>query len=73
MGKVKQAIQEVEETILALVEQELSLSQIKATIGYVKDLDLCNKNNPYFFDTKLVETCYNKAIWERDNGEEYWG
>jgi hypothetical protein len=71
MGKVKQAIQEVEETIVSLVEKKLNLNQINSFINSIKFLKV--KDNPYFFDKELVKTCYNKAIWERDNGEEYGG
>ena len=38
MGKVKQAIQEVEETIVSLVEKKLDLSQINSLINSVKFL-----------------------------------
>jgi hypothetical protein len=71
MGKVKQAIQEVEETIVSLVEKKLNLNQINSFINSIKFLNV--KDNPYFFDKELVKTCYHKAVWERDNGEEYWG
>ena len=69
MGKVKQAIQEVEETIVSLVEKKLDLSQINSLINSVKFLT--NKDNPYFFNKEVVKKAFNKAVWERDNEEEY--
>ena len=36
MGKVKQAIQEVEETIVSLVEKKLNLNQINSFINSIK-------------------------------------
>ena len=67
MGKVKQAIQEVEEEVVSLVKTGTSLRDIYACLGGV------STNNPYLLDKELVKTCFNKAVWERDNGEEYWG
>ena len=69
MGKVKQAIQEVEETIVSLVEKKLDLSQINSLINSVKFLT--NKDNPYFFNKEVVKKAFNKAVWERDNEEPY--
>ena len=68
MGKVKQAIQEVEEEVVSLV------SDIPRSLVYVqKRLPEHSQENPYMSDTLLIKTCFNKAVWERDNGEEYWG
>jgi len=67
MGKVKQAIQEVEEEVVSLVSKGKSLFEIKLTLSNgFKRFD-----NPYMLDEKLVEQSFNKAIWERDNEEEY--
>ena len=64
MGKVKQAIQEVEEEVVSLVKDGLSLSGIKLMLGY-------EKHNPYMTNKELVTKAYNKAVWERDNDEPY--
>ena len=69
MGKVKQAIQEVEEQVISLVEKKLDLSQINSFFNSVKFLT--NKDNPYFFNKEVVKKAFNKAVWERDNDEEY--
>ena len=67
MGKVKQAIQEVEEEVVSLVSKGKSLFEIKLTLSNgFKRFD-----NPYMLDEKLVEQSFKKAIWERDNEEEY--
>ena len=66
MGKVKQAIQEVEEEVVSLV------SDIPRSLVYVqKRLPELLKDNPYANDKELVKNCFNKAVWERDNEEEY--
>ena len=67
MGKVKQALQEVEEEVVSLVSKGKKLVEIKFTLSHgFKRFD-----NPYMLDEKLVKTCFNKAVWERDNEEEY--
>ena len=65
MGKVKQAIQEVEEQVISLVmdiPRRLEVVQ--------KLLPERLKNNPYANDKDLVKKYFNKAVWERDNEEE---
>ena len=69
MGKVKQAIQEVEEEVVSLVRDKLNLKEVKAWLRM--RTDTIPNDNPYMLDEKLIETCFNKAVWERDNGEEY--
>ena len=69
MGKVKQAIQEVEEEIISLVEDGFKLNEIKTTFNYRKAMN--DLNNPYFLDDTLVTKYYDKAVWEKENGEEY--
>ena len=69
MGKVKQAIQEVEEEIISLVEDGFKLNEIKTTFNYSKAMN--DLNNPYFLDDALVTKYYDKAVWEKENGEEY--
>ena len=65
MGKVKQAIQEVEEEVVSLVEQGNALRGIQLILSEK------SKDNPYMSDTLLIEKYFNKAVWERDNEEEY--
>ena len=65
MGKVKQAIQEVEEEVISLVKDGFNLRDIKLSLGYWAD------ENPYMLNEKLIEQSFNKAVWERDNAEEY--
>jgi len=66
MGKVKQAIQEVEEEVVSLVrDTAFNLHTIQRVLpDRLKD-------NPYANDGELIEKYYNKAVWERDNEEEY--
>ena len=66
MGKVKQAIQEVEEEVVSLVGViPRSLQAVQ------KMLPELLKDNPYANDKELVKKYFNKAVWERDNEEEY--
>ena len=66
MGKVKQAFQDVEEQVISLVmdiPRRLEVVQ--------KLLPERLKDNPYANDKDLVKKYFNKAVWERDNEEEY--
>ena len=66
MGKVKQAIHEVEEEVVSLVmdiPRRLDVIQ--------KLLPKRLKDNPYANDKELVKKAFNKAVWERDNEEPY--
>ena len=65
MGKIKQAIQEVEEEVVSLVMDNLFLEPIQIVLPKIL------KDNPYASDGELIEKYYNKAVWERDNDEEY--
>ena len=70
MGKVKQAIQEVQEIVYWYVQgnRDITLPQVQ-TLLFKK---YWHKNdNGYFLDEEIVKNAYNKAIWERDNEEEY--
>ena len=71
MGRVKEAIQEVEGEVISLVSDKLNLQEVKEWLRM--RTNTIPKDNPYMSDEKLIETCFNKAVWERDNGEEYWG
>jgi hypothetical protein len=70
MGKVKQAIQEVQEIVYWYVQgnRDITLPEVQ-TLLFKK---YWHKNdNGYFLDEEIVKNAYNKAIWERDNEEEY--
>ena len=69
MGKVKQAIQEVEEEVVSLVSDKLNLQEVKEWLRM--RTNTIPKDNPYMSNEKLIEKCFNKAVWERDNEEEY--
>mgnify|MGYP003148799082 FL=1 len=71
MGKVKQAIQEVEEQVMDIVQgsKDITLPDVQ-TILFKK---YWHKNdNGYFLNEDVVKNAYNKAIWERDNEQEYY-
>ena len=70
MGKVKQAIQEVQEIVYWYVQgnRDITLPEVQ-TLLFKK---YWHKNdNGYFLDERVVKNAYNKAVWERDNEEEY--
>ena len=70
MGKVKQAIQEVQEIVYWYVQgnRDITLPEVQ-TLLFKK---YWHKNdNGYFLNEDVVKNAYNKAIWERDNEEEY--
>ena len=71
MGKVKQAIQEVEEQVMDIVQgsKDITLADVQ-TILFKR---YWHKNdNGYFLNEDVVKNAYNKAIWERDNEQEYY-
>ena len=71
MGKVKQAIQEVQEIVYWYVQgnRDITLPEVQ-TLLFIK---YWHKNdNGYFLNEDVVKNAYNKAIWERDNEEEYY-
>ena len=71
MGKVKQAIQEVEEQVLDIVQgsKDITLPDVQ-TILFKR---YWHKNdNGYFLNEDVVKNAYNKAVWERDNEQEYY-
>ena len=70
MGKVKQAIQEVQEIVYWYVQgnRDITLPEVQ-TLLFKK---YWHKNdNGYFLNEDVVKNAYNKAVWERDNEEEY--
>ena len=60
MGKVKQAIQEVEEEVISLVKTGTSLRDIYACLGGV------SANNPYLLDKELIKKYLSLRILEID-------
>jgi hypothetical protein len=71
MGKVKQSIQEVEEQVMDIVQGhgDISLPDVQ-TLLFKK---YWHKNdNGYFLNEDIVKSAYNKAVWERDNEQEYY-
>ena len=71
MGKVKQAIQEVEEQVMDIVQgsKDITLPDVQ-TILFKR---YWHKNdNGYFLNEDIVKSAYNKAVWERDNEQEYY-
>ena len=70
MGKVKQAIQEVQEIVYWYVQgnRDITLPEVQ-TLLFKKYWH--KNNNGYFLDERVVKNAYNKAVWERDNEEEY--
>ena len=70
MGKVKQAIQEVQEIVYWYVQgnRDITLPEVQ-TLLFKKYWH--KNNNGYFLDENIVKNAYNKAVWERDNEEEY--
>ena len=70
MGKVKQAIQEVQEIVYWYVQgnRDITLPEVQ-TLLFKK---YWHKNdNGYFLNEDVVKNAYNKAVWERDNDGEY--
>ena len=70
MGKVKQAIQEVQEIVYWYVQgnRDITLPEVQ-TLLFKK---YWHKNdNGYFLNEDVVKNAYTKAVWERDNDEEY--
>ena len=70
MGKVKQAIQEVQEIVYWYVQgnRDITLPEVQ-TLLFKKYWH--KKDSGYFLDEEIVKNAYNKAVWERDNEEEY--
>ena len=70
MAKVKQAIIDVEEEVMNIVQGTTtpSLPEVQ-TILFKK---YWYKNNyGFFLDEKVVSNAYNKAVYEKENDEEY--
>jgi len=71
MGKVKQAIQEVQEIVYWYVQgnRDITLPEVQ-TLLFKKYW--YKNDNGYFLNEDVVKNAYNKAIWERDNEQEYY-
>jgi|TARA_E500000178_G_scaffold339740_1_gene381658 hypothetical protein len=65
MGKVKQAVQEVQEEIQEIVYEfkgEIALEDVKTTLK--NKFFFKQKDNPYYINVSTVEECYKKAMEE---------
>ena len=77
MGKVKQAIQEVEQEVMEIVMSRTSLERGHETISLPEVQTILFKkyfhkaDTGYFLDEKVVSKAYNKAVYEKENEEEY--
>ena len=71
MGKVKQAIVDVEEEVMSIVYGDTTptLPEVQ-TILFKKYWH--KNNNGYFLDEDVVKDAYNKAVYEKENEEEYY-
>jgi len=71
MGKVKQAIVDVEEEVMSIVYGDTTptLPEVQ-TILFKKYWH--KNNNGYFLDEDVVKNAYNKAVYEKENEEEYY-
>ena len=70
MAKVKQAIIDVEEEVMSIVQGTTtpSLPEVK-TILFKKYFHKADTG--YFLDENVVIKAYNKAVYEKENDEEY--
>ena len=70
MAKVKQAIIDVEEEVMSIVQgtKTPSLPEVQ-TILFKKYFHKADTG--YFLDENVVIKAYNKAVYEKENDEEY--
>ena len=70
MAKVKQAIIDVEEEVMSIVQGSTtpSLPEVQ-TILFKKYFHKAYTG--YFLDETIVKNAYNKAVYEKENDEEY--
>lgn len=70
MAKVKQAIIDVEEEVMSIVQGTTtpSLPEVQ-TILFKKYFH--KGDTGYFLDETVVKNAYNKAVYEKENDEEY--
>ena len=77
MAKVKQAIIDVEEEVMDIVMSRTSLERGHETVSLPEVQTILFKkywhknNNGFFLDEKVVSKAYNKAVYEKENDEEY--
>ena len=77
MGKVKQAIVDVEEEVMDIVMSRTSLERGHETVSLPEVQTILFKkyfhkaDTGYFLDEKVVSKAYNKAVYEKENEEEY--
>ena len=77
MAKVKQAIIDVEEEVLDIVMSRTSLERGHETISLPEVQTILFKkyfmkdNTGYFLNEDVVIRAYNKAVYEKENEEEY--
>ena len=78
MAKVKQAIQDVEEEVMEIVMSRSSLERGHETISFPEVQTILFKkyfhkdNSGYFLDENVVKKAYNKAVYEKENEEEFY-
>ena len=78
MGKVKQAVVDVEEVVLDIVMSRTSLERGHETITLPEVQTILFKkywhknNNGYFLDEEVVKKAYNKAVYEKENEQSYY-
>jgi hypothetical protein len=71
MGKVKQAVIDVEEEVMSIVYGDTTptLPEVQ-TILFKKYWH--KNNNGYFLDEDVVKNAYNKAVYEKENEQQYY-
>ena len=71
MGKVKQAVIDVEEEVMSIVYGGTTptLPEVQ-TILFKKYWH--KNNNGYFLDEDVVKNAYNKAVYEKENEQQYY-
>ena len=71
MGKVKQAVVDVEEEVMSIVYGDTTptLPEVQ-TILFKKYWH--KNNNGYFLDEDVVKNAYNKAVYEKENEQQYY-
>ena len=77
MGKVKQAIVDVEEEVMDIVMSRTSLERGHETVSLPEVQTILFKkyfhkaDTGYFLNEDVVIRAYNKAVYEKENDEEY--
>jgi len=78
MGKVKQAVVDVEEEVMDIVMSRTSFGKVDETITLPEVQTILFKkywhknNNGYFLDEEVVKNAYNKAVYEKENEQSYY-